>query len=220
MPWMQLSDLTLQKGAAPDVSLDILAQCANLVTVSVVTFPWTSLPTSRTKMITLPHLRTLELDFLHGADKRFMPFLNAISASALTRLLLYFGSDLPWSVSAFTTFQLRSPHLTSLELCYASLTSDDLRAALFHTPLLRDLNVYACPDCVDDALVRALHYERGSTPWVPRLRNLSLGGNSSHKLSENILASLIASRWWTDAEEQSGTAPTDIARLERVELQV
>ncbi|KAJ7037819.1 hypothetical protein C8F04DRAFT_1256730 [Mycena alexandri] len=206
MPWMQLNDLTLRNGAAPDISLDILAQCANLVTASVDTFPWTSMPPSRTEIITLPHLRTLELDFFkRGPESHFMPFLDSL---------------FPWLASTFTAFQLRSPHLTSLELSYASLTSDDLKAVLFHAPLLSDLNLRLCPYCVDDDFILALHYKHDSEPLVPFLRNLFLYGISPTTVSENILVGMIASRWRTDAEEESQSAPMTIPRWTRVELQL
>ncbi|KAJ7037831.1 hypothetical protein C8F04DRAFT_1091653 [Mycena alexandri] len=218
MPWMQLNDLALRNGTAPDTSLDILAQCANLVTAYVGTLPWTP---SRTEIITLAHLRTLELEFFEcGPETHFMPFLDSLFAPTLTSLSLSFRLHCPWLVSAFTAFQLRSPHLTSLELSHASLTSDDLRAVLFHAPLLSDLSLRLCPYCVDDTLFLALHYESGSKPLVPHLRNLSLQGTSPTTLSDNILVGMIASRWWTDAEEESRTAPAAIARWERVELEL
>ncbi|KAJ7757618.1 hypothetical protein B0H16DRAFT_1885621 [Mycena metata] len=216
MPWTQLRDLTLRTSTATDISLEILAQCVNLVTASVDTFMWTLVAPSR--MVTLPHLRIFEID--GGYETHFMSFLDSLSAPALTSLVLYFGSRCPWSASAFTAFQLRSPHLTSLKLCHAFLTPDALIAALLYAPLLNYLTLDFCMDCIDDALLRALHYERGLKPLVPRLRDLRLRGISPTRVSENILAGLIASRWWTDAEEESGTAPADIARWERVELRV
>ncbi|KAJ7719949.1 hypothetical protein B0H16DRAFT_1605567 [Mycena metata] len=217
-PWAQITHVTLMGGRGPDICLDIIAQCANLAMVSVDTCSWNLLPPFR-KRIPLPHLRNLELEFYNlWNETHFMPFLDSLTAPALTSLVLYFGSPCRWLESAFTAFQLRSPHLTSLELSFASLTSDDLKVALFHAPLLSELELHYCTHCVDDDLILALHYKRDSEPLVPLLRNLSLRGISPTTLSENTLVGMITSRWQTDAKEESQAAPMTIPRWTRVQL--
>ncbi|KAJ7163115.1 hypothetical protein C8R46DRAFT_1102540 [Mycena filopes] len=219
MPWAQLSHLTLSDGRAPDISLDIVAQCTNVVVVSVDTLSWTVAP-HRTDIITLSSLRKLDLDFYNlGRGTHFMPFLASLSAPVLTDLSLYFGSECLWMTPSFVAFQQRSPNLTSLQLCFASLTSADLRDVLAHAPLLSHLKLHFCPQCIDDDFVLALYYKSDDKPLVPLLRKLFLTGISTAMLSENRLVGMIASRWWSDAEEGSHTMRT-VARWTHVELRM
>ncbi|KAF8187007.1 hypothetical protein K438DRAFT_1835452, partial [Mycena galopus ATCC 62051] len=59
MPWAQLTDLSLF-AAFPNIVLDILRQCANLIRASVTTTGWDELPQEQS-ILTLTHLRTLSV---------------------------------------------------------------------------------------------------------------------------------------------------------------
>ncbi|KAJ7637928.1 hypothetical protein DFH06DRAFT_1335570 [Mycena polygramma] len=147
MPWAQLTDISLSHGPSPDIALGILAQCPSLVKVDINTVGWSTLPQLGTDVITLQHLRTLLLAFI-GSDgpheRHFMPFLERLSAPTLE--LLNLNIPLPhliWPRSAFTAFQLLSPNMTQLAIVASdALTSDDLRAALFHASLLTHLTLH------------------------------------------------------------------------------
>ncbi|KAF8217841.1 hypothetical protein K438DRAFT_1795739 [Mycena galopus ATCC 62051] len=217
MPWAQLTDLTL-KAYVSDIALDILAQCPNLVTASVTTPGWYTLPQGR-NIVTLTHLHTLSLPFF-GSAEYLTPFLDCISAPTLDELCLDFGKMIHgverWTEAHFTAFQLRAPNITQLELNYSDLTSDDLMAVIRHAPFITHLKLRLCNYCLDDALVATLYYENGVTPMLPRLHNLVLEirevEEERYAFAEANLAGMIASRWWTDAEMGAHSTPPAVAR--------
>ncbi|KAF7365295.1 hypothetical protein MVEN_00401300 [Mycena venus] len=215
IPFAQLTTLALTCAEfLPDASLDILAQCGNLVEASFYVSSWIELPVPRTDILTLHHLRTLSLDVF--IDSRyFAPFLNGICAPALEKFCLASSATIVWP-ETLTAFQLRSPNITLLEIRYSAPTSDDLRVALSHAPLLTHLELIDCLE-IDDALIHTLHYSDGVTPLVPRLRSLILDVRAN-VLSENVMASMIASRWWTDEQLASLSRPPAVARWTHVRL--
>ncbi|KAF7365407.1 hypothetical protein MVEN_00413200 [Mycena venus] len=216
MPWSQLTDLDIHPHS-PQVALDTLAQCNNLVTASVHTAAWAHPPQSTE--FTLKHLRTLSLTFLDDNGQHFMPLLDHLSAPALEHLHLTLESNIIWMEAQFTDFQLRSPNITRLEMEDVDLTSTDLRAVLSNTPSLTHLKLTYCPRSIDDTLFHTLLYQDGATPLVPRLHTLFLDLMSSTRIvfSEDVLASMIASRWWKDTEPESSSRRA-VARWTSVEL--
>ncbi|KAJ6584629.1 hypothetical protein B0H19DRAFT_1249582 [Mycena capillaripes] len=223
MPWTQLTELILTNGDSADVSLRILAQCPALINASVETAGWYELPTAQANIVALDLLTSLSLILLADEviSKHFGPFLDRLSAPALDNLCVDFsgGRVVLWTEAQFTAFQQRSPNITQLELRWAELTSDDLSAALRHAPALTHLSLNHCPNCMDDALLRALHYKDGlDLPLVPRLHSLVLEDMERNTFTEDILVGTIASRWWTDAEMASRSAPPAVARWTHVEL--
>jgi hypothetical protein len=219
MPWAQLTDLTMTRVGTPDIFLDILALCTNLVTASVCTVGWTSLHPARPNVFTLQHLRTLVLSFFsvtNDVETHFIPFLVRLFAPALQEIHLHLGSTFAWIQPQFTAFQLRSPRITHLDIGNSRLTSDDLGAVLSLAPSLTHLVLHHCPRCIDHALLCALYYKDGVTPLVPRLHDLTILGISDY-LSEDVLAGMIASRWWT--ELASNSAPPTVARWRYIKLQ-
>ncbi|KAF7365575.1 F-box domain-containing protein [Mycena venus] len=216
IPWTQLSDIRLSYGLWPDKALDILAQCTNLVTASISTAGWPSTPPPRTKLITLAHLHTLHLVFTE-TDPYFMPFLGQLSAPALKHFRLYSTPYSIWAKADFTAFQLRSENITHFELTDSSPTPDDLSTALIYAPSLTHLKVLS-PRCIDDNLLRALTLENGTQPLVPCLHDLTLLELRSSWLSEDVLISMILSRWWTDAELASHSALPSVARWTRINM--
>ncbi|KAF8208622.1 hypothetical protein K438DRAFT_1754489 [Mycena galopus ATCC 62051] len=151
IPWAQLVDLTLD-GDSSETTLDILAQCANLVRASVTTSRWPRPPQSRQDLIILSHLRTLHLPSFHSVG----PLWTHLLAPTLQRFSWDYGGLT--TATTLTGFQLRSPNITQLEFRLTHLTPDDLRAAILHAPFLTHLEVTDCYNCVDDTLLRALSY--------------------------------------------------------------
>ncbi|KAJ7928850.1 hypothetical protein B0H13DRAFT_1966518, partial [Mycena leptocephala] len=219
MPWAQLSDLTLFSHS-PDIALEILAQCPALVSASVTTTGWSALPQFGTDMVALDRLHTLSLAFVRSAE-HWMSFFDRLSAPALQKLSVDYDDTIDvveWTEAPFTTFQLRSPNISQLELSCMTLTSDDLTAALRHSLSLTHLKLYGCRPCFDDALIGALHYEDGMDPLVPRLHSLSLDEMDDNDFTEELLVDMLVSRWWTETELASHPIPRAVARWTLVEL--
>jgi hypothetical protein len=230
MPWAQLVDLTLDCRVYTqlEITFDFLVQCPNLVRASVST--GLVLPGAARDALSLSHLRSLSVDYIdyiepaghaagHGAS-----FLDNLSAPVLEELCLHFGKlnsgSARWAEARFPAFQLRTPNITGLELQYSTLTSRELKDVLSHTPCLERLTLKHCVCCFDDTFIDALHYKDGVTPLVPHLHSLVLGFMLENSLGRpDIMASMIASRWWTDIELASNPVPPAVARwtLVRVE---
>ncbi|KAJ7841902.1 Enolase, C-terminal TIM barrel domain-containing protein [Mycena olivaceomarginata] len=126
-----------------------------------------------------------------------------------------------WTES-FTAFQLRSPNITWLALYLnsgAMITSDDLMAVIRHAPSLNCLKLSGCMRCLDDAFIGALYYQEDTRPLLTRLHSLILHVPVPElSFTEAILAGMIASRWWTDAELALYCSPRAAARWEFVQL--
>ncbi|KAJ6466344.1 hypothetical protein C8R45DRAFT_1021360 [Mycena sanguinolenta] len=207
MPWAQLTDLTLFCDS-PDITLDTLAQCPNLTRASARTTGWFTLPDARA-VIAFNRLRTLSLPFWGWAGP-YSHFFDYLSAPLLEELSLNF-SDLmdhkEWSEAHFTAFQLRSPNITRLEFSYIYFTLDGFRAIIGSAPSLTHLELNYCHQCFDDALIGALTYRKGTAGTLtPRLH---------HLVTEDVLAEMIASRWWTDDAKPVSPA---VARWSFVEV--
>ncbi|KAJ7836386.1 hypothetical protein B0H14DRAFT_2794485 [Mycena olivaceomarginata] len=205
MPWAQLADLAFNYGrnssSQPDIIFDILAKCPNLVRLSVFTV--LVLPANGRDIITLRYLAHV---VRHGAS-----FLDTVSAPALEELCLDFGdvnvNAARWEEARFPAFQLRSPNITGLDLRYSQLTSDDLMPVFRQTPSLTRLKLKSCGFCLDDALIGALCCQDGVKPLVPYLHYLVLEHRRFADNIQDILARMIASRWWSDAELGSHLVP-------------
>ncbi|KAJ6466313.1 hypothetical protein C8R45DRAFT_1219422 [Mycena sanguinolenta] len=226
LPWDQLTDLTLFCDS-PHVVFDIIAQCTNLIRGFVSTSGWDSLdwaPAADQNIFALSHLQSLTLPFI-SSEGDVTPFFGYFSAPALEELCLDFEDMIVedhecWpNSSRFIAFLLQSPHITRLELVdlrYSSLTSDDILAFLQHTVHLTHLKLTEpCDGCFDDILISALTYHDGVIPLVPHLHHFALESTHNMNFTEDILAEMIASRWWIDAET---TAPPAVARWTNVEL--
>ncbi|KAF8208442.1 hypothetical protein K438DRAFT_1961053 [Mycena galopus ATCC 62051] len=140
MLWAQLTDLSLFIKMF-NIALDILSCCPNLIRASITTrASWDELPQGR-KILAFPHLYTLSVTFF-GAAEYVTPFFNNISATVLQDLCVHSSTSHAgrWTEAHFMTFQLRAPHFTSLEFSNSDFTSDDLRAAILHTPSLIHLD--------------------------------------------------------------------------------
>ncbi|KAJ6512972.1 hypothetical protein C8R45DRAFT_961974 [Mycena sanguinolenta] len=217
VPWSQLTDLKLGS-EAPEIILNILARCPHLIHANFSSMGQAVFPKAREDILALSHLRTLHLDFSESMDHG-ISLLNLLAAPALQDLYLVCRIDVAsWSQTRFTAFQLRAPNITQIELRHSDLTSDDLRAVIQHAPSLTRLKLRSCYSCFDDALINVLYYEyTDARPLVPHLHTLVLDyiGNN---FTEHILAGMIASRWWTDAELASRIDPPAVARWKSVAL--
>ncbi|KAJ7268098.1 hypothetical protein B0H12DRAFT_1229746 [Mycena haematopus] len=218
VPWAQLTNPTL-RADFPDIALDVLGQCPNLIRVAISTAGWNVLPEPRQDILPLSRLHFLSLSFF-GSGGHVTPFLDRLSTPALENLYLNFRDmDMGrrWTQAHVTAFQLRAPNMTQLDLWYSSLTSDDLRTIIRHAPSLTHLELTYCRACFDDALIDALSYKAGVSPLAPHLHNLYLDDMGDH-FTPDILGGMIASRWWTDAELASRLIPPAVARWTRIDL--
>jgi hypothetical protein len=165
MPWGQLTHLTLRydEAPAPDIFLEILSQCQNLIAADIDMPGWAGLPPDGPR-IPLNHLRTLMLKFYPPrgpGNLHFTPFLSRLSTPALQEVKLHLTQSFIWLERQFSAFQLRSPNITHLDIRFSSLSSGDLRAALVHAPCLTHLELQDCPQCIDGDLLRFLSYKEG-----------------------------------------------------------
>ncbi|KAJ7366475.1 hypothetical protein DFH08DRAFT_168138 [Mycena albidolilacea] len=221
IPWDQLTDLVLDCETL-DIALDILSQCRHLVIARVVTRP---LPAQAERdILALSHMRALTLELYDSDGFVGMPILDYLLAPALEELFLNFAgvAAMQWA-EAFTAFQLRSPNITRLALDLnsgAMITSDDLMAVIRHAPSLNCLKLSEYMRCLDDAFIGALYYQEDTRPLLPRLHSLILHvPEPEFSFTEAVLAGMIASRWWTDAELALHFSPRAAARWGFVQLQ-
>ncbi|KAJ7037700.1 hypothetical protein C8F04DRAFT_1091278 [Mycena alexandri] len=212
MPWAQLTELALTYGSA-SVSLDILAQCTNLVKLTL----HADLLDDTGTDVTLPYLRVLRLTLRSERQTQLSPFLDFLATPALETCSISFISEsISWTQAAFTAFLLRSPNITHLQLLWCPLSSNDLIAALVHATSLTHLELTGCHS-LDDALPLALHYKVGTPPLVPLLHDFSLL-YMSEALTEALVGGMLASRWRTDDELASSPIPLPVARWSHVVL--
>ncbi|KAF7357436.1 F-box domain-containing protein [Mycena sanguinolenta] len=216
MPWAQLTDITLTHQTSSGVLLDIFSQCTNVVKASVVTAGWSD---TSPKMLPLDKLSFLSVFWVESFVVQEMKFLDFISAPVLDELHLSFQVDsrIEWT-EGFTAFQLRSPNITRFKVDGrgAYIPPSGLLSALRHTPSLTHLSVEDSPGSIDDAVLNALCYTNGVEPMVPRLHSLGL---AAINCSQDLLAHMITSRWWTESTElASCSTPSIVARWRRIQL--
>ncbi|KAF7346578.1 F-box domain-containing protein [Mycena sanguinolenta] len=213
VPWAQLTELTLDWDSPVGV-FQALTQCTNLITVSIQMYGWSRLPEIGQDLpVEFSQLNTFCLDL----SMKRPAFLDYLSTPVLQKLQLFLNG-VSWSQTHLTAFQLRAPNITFLEFTHAWLTSDDLVAAVRHAPLLTHLKLTGCRKCFKDEFIHALHYHDDATPLAPCLQSLEVLG-SVMNFTEDVLAGMIASRWWTDIELATNTVRPAAARWTSVVLQ-
>ncbi|KAJ7366383.1 hypothetical protein DFH08DRAFT_948415 [Mycena albidolilacea] len=199
-----------------------VSQCPNLVRASVST--GLVLSGAARDALSLSHLRSLSVYYSDPAGHaagHSASFLDNLLAPVLEELCLDFGKlrrSARWTEAHFPAFQLRTPNITGLELQYSTITSDELKDVLYHTLCLERLTLKGCECYFDDTFIDALHYKGGLTPLVPHLHSLVLELMRTNGLAD-IMASMIASRWWTDIELASNPVPPAVARWTLVQLE-
>ncbi|KAJ6466300.1 hypothetical protein C8R45DRAFT_1021225 [Mycena sanguinolenta] len=215
VPWAQLTNLNVND-VSPEVAFSILSQCASLLEAAVVIPGWPQ--EVKQSILVFNQLHTLFLEFIETSED-IASFFDCFSTPLLQDLELVF-TPVQWPQTHFSAFQLRTPNITQLGFAYSeSLTSDDVVAAIRNSPLLTHLKINSCDECFDDVFIRTLHYEDGVAPLVPHLQNLTLWSGKAN-FTEEILAGMIASRWWSDAELGSKATPPAVARWADVDFQI
>ncbi|KAF7357547.1 hypothetical protein MSAN_01351000 [Mycena sanguinolenta] len=213
IPWSQLTELTYRCGSS-NVVLEVLSQCTNLISASITILGRSPLPEIRRDIsVRFSHLRRLYLRFMADPTSFFDHLLTPVLQELRLEL-----EGMHWIHTHLTAFQLRAPNITRLEFSFSrSLTSDDLVTAIRTSPSLTHLRLTCGGDCFDDAFIRTLHYKDGVAPLAPRLHDLVVWSDTVN-FTEDVLAGMIASRWWTDTELASLVAPPAVPRWTHVEL--
>ncbi|KAJ6466301.1 hypothetical protein C8R45DRAFT_485230 [Mycena sanguinolenta] len=215
MPWAQLTDIAIGNGMSPETFRRIFSQCINVVKVFVRVIG--ILSQVRPDALALNQLRILSVAWA-GDQDHGMQFFDYVSAPALDELCLCFDAgNIEWDT--FTAFQLRSPNITKLKIEGEGLPvpSHALITAFRHAPFLTHFHIDHCPNSVDDHFCQALCYTENAEPLVPRLHFLAVSETDGN-LSQDGLANMIASRWWTDAELASRSRAPAVARWEQIRL--
>ncbi|KAK7048197.1 F-box domain-containing protein [Favolaschia claudopus] len=208
MSWSSLVDLDMDL-RAPDEILAILPHCSDLVHLTVYTTAWPETSNSAT-LFALKRLQTLRWGC--GKNGHFMPLLNHLLTPSLRHLRLDTGGqNVAWREAQFRAFQYRSPGIIDLELRDATLSPTELRSVLSCSPLLQHLALLRCANGVYEAAIRALRYEEGTPPLVPRLHDLKLSFYPN-PLPQDILGDMIASRWWSDSQLARLPSPPAVTR--------
>ncbi|KAF7357422.1 F-box domain-containing protein [Mycena sanguinolenta] len=220
VPWVQLTDITLNNQISCEIFLDIFSQCKNVVRASFGTTGWSVLPPAKSEMLALDRLRFLFVTFTE-AQLHDMRIFDCLSAPALDELCLFFEYDgrIGWAEATFTAFQLRSPNITKFQIEGNDffVPSNALITAFRHAPLLTHLSIEDCPGSIDEALLQALSYTDTVEPLDPRLHSLAVAEINGN-FSQDGLADMIASRWWTNAELASRSRPPAVARWRQIRL--
>ncbi|KAJ7162936.1 hypothetical protein C8R46DRAFT_331410 [Mycena filopes] len=213
MPWSQLTRLRVVTNSAQEC-LDTLLQCPNLVSVDLSIPAWPELPDlSEIRPTTLGRLETFDLKFDYDKEGVITPLFTSLTLPALKRLIIQLDLENEWPSTEFTHFQIRAPNLEYLSLSSSTeINSADLLAILRHAPALSVLDLEYCRRAFDDSIITALSSSH-QTPaqLVPRLQNLSVLGYSDD-FEEDMLESLVAARWWTDAQLASFPLPPHVSR--------
>ncbi|KAF7357602.1 F-box domain-containing protein [Mycena sanguinolenta] len=218
MPWAQLRDITLAERISPESFRSIFSQCIDVLKVCVRVVGTSVLSQIRPDALALNQLRILSVTWV--GDESGMQFFDCLSAPALDELHLCFEEgDIDWAEDAFTAFQLRSPNITKLKIEGEGfpVPSHALITAFRHAPFLTHFSIDHCPNSVDDHFCQALCYTDDAEPLVPRLHTLAVA-ETDGKFSQDGLANMIASRWWTDTELASRSRPPAVARWKQIRL--
>ncbi|KAJ7145047.1 hypothetical protein C8R46DRAFT_1199911 [Mycena filopes] len=212
MPWSQIAHLTVNVAHFPQKCLDGLLQCQNLVTANLTVPAWPDHPdVSRLKPITLGKLENLEVNTA-SEEGSFAPFFASLALPALMHLTISLNFDIDWVAPEFTHFHLRSPNIETLSIGYSHLDSADLMAILRHTPSLSALDLTSCRYSFDETIVTVLSSSHQNlTQLVPRFHSLTVS-EGCYDFGEDILKTLIAARWWTDAQLASFPSPPHVLR--------
>ncbi|KAJ6451604.1 hypothetical protein C8R45DRAFT_1223786 [Mycena sanguinolenta] len=193
--WTQLTNLTLDC-VSLDITFEVLSQCADLASASIDFLVCDGQPPEvrRDNPIEVRQLQILHLQF----DVELAPFLDYLFTPALQELEL-------WLIAAST-----ERHLPGIRPAVSA--SSNLMAAICRAPSLTHLILFSCEHCFRDDLIRALCYNDGVAPLAPCLHNLDVH-NPTVMFTEDLLAAMIASRWWSDTELAGYT--TAVARWTR-----
>jgi hypothetical protein len=216
MPWAQLTRLSLSYDS-PQLCLDILAGCKNLVSANILTDQWlaTDSPDVSATGI-LDHLEKLTIFMrICSTGEHLGPFLRRLRLPALKSLSLTLALLLPvnsewfisWVAPTMISFLIRSPNIECLSVANC-VSAEDMQDVLQYTPFLTRLTF--SDRAVDDTFFAALRYSAtGPIQLAPKLEVLELF-DVGVDFTETTFAEMIRSRW---------SASSGVARLKRVNLQ-
>ncbi|KAJ7116803.1 hypothetical protein C8R43DRAFT_111598 [Mycena crocata] len=221
MPWAQLTSLSLAY-RSPQLCLDILVCCENLVSAYIKTEQWLESDVPG-KMQTLAHLEELDIFMLICSDGEHLapflrlklPALKSLSLQTSLRLPIDYEFFISWLTPALTSFLPASPNLQSLSLAEC-VFADDITDILQLTPSLTEL-VFSDTEVNDDFFMALQYSETDSVHLVPKLETLILG-DVGVDFEEAPFADMIRSRWWSDDELRSMPSPPGVVRLKGVTL--
>ncbi|KAK7048083.1 hypothetical protein R3P38DRAFT_3617743, partial [Favolaschia claudopus] len=221
MPWAQLTHLTLTDPRL-HICIGILVQCTSLVyaKIDAETDEETGISSSIEEVVTLPQLQTF---FLSALGTQIAPCLQSLALPGLTKLMVrhYSSENLQWTSAAsivFPQFLRRSQSIQYFSLSFCDLNSRQLHDILLHLPSLTQLRLFSCEYCIDDFLLGALKYSPDvAVHLVPRLRKLELQ-SVDDSFTEDVLYSMICSRWWTADDLSTLAAPPPVAPWECMDL--
>ncbi|KAJ7897313.1 hypothetical protein B0H14DRAFT_2677769, partial [Mycena olivaceomarginata] len=175
---------------SPQLCLDVIVQCTNLV--SVLQVPRIG------ETCVLEYVEKLEISMnICYAGQDFAPFLRALELPALKSLSL----SLPLSRPAWSTGTL----------------APELILFLIQSPRLECLDLLDCDTEIvgDDFFVALVYDAAAAAPLARRLETLELH-NIGVDFTEEAFAQMIGSRWWSDDELNTMLIPPSVARLKRV----
>ncbi|KAK7048071.1 hypothetical protein R3P38DRAFT_2867227 [Favolaschia claudopus] len=218
MPWAQLTQLILTDPRL-HICLSILVQCTSLVYANIDT-DMDGDSFSIPELVTLPELQTFFLSIPGG---NIAPCFQSLTLPKLTKLeLRHYSTDtLQWPLAAssvFPQFLRRSQNLRYFSLYHCNLNPRELYDILLHSPSLTELVLENCRDCIDDFLLSALQYSLNETVHLaPRLQRLKIHFVDDC-FDEDVLESMICSRWWTADDLSALTAPPPVAAWKYVSI--
>ncbi|KAJ7897317.1 hypothetical protein B0H14DRAFT_400862 [Mycena olivaceomarginata] len=222
LPWSQFTRLSLEH-ESPQMCLDVIVQCTNLVSAHVVTDQWLEVPRIGETCV-LEYVEKLEISMeicYEGQD--LAPFLRALELPALKSLSLFIPfSRPPCSTVSFVPelilFLVQSPRLECLGLLDC-VFAEDIQDILQHTPSLSELlfDQEYTASVGDDFFLALVYDAAAAAPLAQKLETLKLH-NIGVDFTEEAFAQMIGSRWWSDDELNTMLIPPSVARLKRVNL--
>ncbi|KAF7299471.1 hypothetical protein MIND_00897100 [Mycena indigotica] len=218
LPWSQLRQLELIDEHHPLLVLEAIAQCTSATRLKLGCNAWRAdHATSSGNVVSLPHLRELELDI--GGGLTMTPIFALFAFPCLKSLEIKMDGISPLSLStAFPSFLQRSPNLEKLEISDCDLDAGELSAILLNIPSLVSLELYGCTSCVDNSFFQRLTYhEAAPNPAAPCLRRINFE-YVGDDFDEQPILDMIRSRWWTDEELQARAVPPKVARWESITI--
>jgi hypothetical protein len=222
MPWAQITRLSL-KYLSPQVCLDIIVCCPNVVSVTLNTRQWRQPDTPLiTERVCLSKLQDLEIRMsIWTTGENLAPFLQRLQLPALQSLFLWAMIDpvadpfMSPNTRDFISFLNQSPNLSSLSID-SFFSAEEMSDILQYIPSLTTLDFSG--GVIKDHFLAALQYsETDSVPLVPKLERLHLEDSGDY--TESSVLDMIRSRWWSD-DELLAMPPTAVARFKSMELWV
>ncbi|KAJ6520248.1 hypothetical protein C8R45DRAFT_954444 [Mycena sanguinolenta] len=224
IPWAQLTRLSLEC-ISPQLCLDILIGCENLVHARFSTDQWQTLPGGIGPCV-LKHMKELEISInICSAGGHLGPFLRHFVLPALKSLTLClcfyrhpeYARSVPRLTLMLNTFLAKSPRVKYLELVDC-VFAEDVPEVLRHTPLLTHLRFNPrFTEDIHDGFFKALWCDSTAPDavLVPKLENLDLY-NVGVDFGEECVLEMIESRWASDEDLSSMISPPRVARLQQV----